>query len=250
MFNQFIEQPIEAALVFFYQLLGDQMGLAIIAITLIIRFILLPLTLPSLKSASKIKDLKPEIDKLKEKHGDDKQAFQMAQLELYKQHYINPASGCLPQIINLVVLIGLYRVLINFLQNGTIDGGSINSSFLWMNLTEPDKSYITPLLAGAAQFIMALMLLPATSTAAEKTLAASTKTKKDDKQAEDMTEMAQSMQQQMLFIMPIMTVFIALRFPSGVGIYWIVTTIFSIAQQYFVSGLGGLKTVPQRFFKK
>ena len=120
MFNQIIQQPIEKGLVFFYHLLGDNLGLAIIAITLLIRLVLLPMTLPSLKSANKIKNLKPELDKLKKAHGDDKQALQMAQLELYKSHNINPASGCLPQIVNLAVLIGLYRVLIDFLQSGQI----------------------------------------------------------------------------------------------------------------------------------
>jgi len=250
MFNQIIQQPIQSGLVFFYHLLGDNLGLAIIGITLLIRLVLLPMTLPSLKSANKIKSLKPELDKLKAIHGKDKQALQQAQLELYKKHNINPASGCLPQIINLIILIGLYRVLMDFLQSGQINGSSVNISFLWMNLGEPDKSYITPLLAGAAQFFMALMLAPATDTSAEKVLASQTETKKDDQKAEDMTDMASTMQQQMLFIMPIMTVVLALRFPSGVTLYWIVTTIFSAAQQYFISGWGGVEKYAKKFLKK
>ena len=250
MFNQFVQQPIQSGLVFFYHLLGNNLGLAIIGITLAIRLVLLPITLPSLKSAKKIKDLKPELDKLKAIHGKDKQALQAAQLELYKKHNINPASGCLPQIINLIILIGLYRVLIQFLQSGQINGGSVNISFLWMNLGEPDKSYITPLIAGAAQFFMALMLAPATDTSAEKVLASQTKTKKDDEKAEDMTDMASTMQQQMLFIMPIMTTVLALRFPSGVTLYWIITTLFSIVQQYFISGWGGIKHYAKKFLKK
>jgi YidC/Oxa1 family membrane protein insertase len=173
----------------------------------------------------------------------------MAQLELYKKHNINPASGCLPQIINLIILIGLYRVLIEFLGSGQINGSQVNISFLWMNLGEPDKSYITPLIAGAAQFFMALMLAPATDTSAEKLLASKTPTKSDDKKAEDMTDMASSMQQQMLFIMPIMTTVLALRFPSGVTVYWIITTLFSIVQQYFISGWGGVERYAAKVFK-
>ncbi|MFC1653690.1 YidC/Oxa1 family membrane protein insertase [Patescibacteria group bacterium] len=249
MFNQFIQEPINQGLVFFYHLLGDNLGLAIIAITLLIRFVLAPLTLPSLKSAKKIKDLKPDLDKLKKEHKDDKQALQMAQLELYKKHNINPAAGCLPQIINLIVLIGLYRVLLDFLASGNINGTTVNLNFLWMNLAEPDKTYAAPIVAGVIQFILALMLAPATDTAAEKTIAAQTKTKKDDKEAEGMSDMAQTMQQQMLFIMPLMTVVIALRFPSGVAIYWIITTLFSTIQQYFVSGLGGLEKYINKIFK-
>lgn len=241
MFNQIIQEPIKASLVFFYHILGDNLGYAIIAVTLVLRFLLIPLTLPSLKSAKKIKELKPEIDKLKELHPEDKQALQLAQMELYKKHQINPLAGCLPQIINLIILIGLYNVLLAFLKSGQINESTANLSFYWMNLAEPDKTYITPLLAGLTQFVLALMLMPATSTAAEKTLASQTKTKKDDQSAEDMTKMAETMQQQMLYIMPVMTFFISISFPSGLGLYWIVTTIFSAVQQYSISGLGGLE---------
>ena len=240
MFNTLIQQPIQASLVFFYHLLGGNLGFAIIATTLAIRLILIPLTLPSLKSAKKIQSLKPELDDLKNLHGSNKQALQIAQLELYKKHQINPAAGCLPQIVNLVVLIGLYNVLLQFLKTGTINSSSANLSFFWMNLAQPDHLYIIPLVAGVTQFILALMLMPATSTAAEKTLALQTKSKVDDKQAQDMSGMAETMQQQMLYMMPIMTVFISLKFPAGLGVYWIFTTLFSIVQQYSISGLGGL----------
>lgn len=241
MFNQVIQEPIKAGLIFFYHLLDGNLGFAIIVLTIALRFVLIPLTLPSLKSAKKIKDLKPELDKLKDIHGADKQALQLAQMELYKKNQINPLAGCLPQIINLVILIGLYNVLLTFLKSGQINGSVANLSFYWMNLAEPDRTYITPLLAGITQFILALMLMPATSTAAEKTLAAQTKTKTDDKNAQDMSVMAETMQQQMLYIMPVMTVFISISFPSGLGLYWIVTTIFSVVQQYSISGFGELK---------
>jgi YidC/Oxa1 family membrane protein insertase len=241
MFNTLVQQPIQASLVFFYHLLGGNLGLSILATTLVLRLLLIPLTLPSLKSAKKIQSLKPELDDLKRLHGNNKQALQIAQLELYKKHQINPAAGCLPQIINLIVLIGLYQVLLQFLQTGTINSSPVNLSFLWMNLAEPDHLYLIPIIAGLTQFILALMLMPATSTAAEKTLAVQTKSAVDDKQANDMSHMAETMQQQMLYLMPIMTVFISLKFPAGLGVYWIFTTIFSIIQQYFVSGLGGLR---------
>lgn len=250
MFNQIVLEPIKAGLIFFYHLLGNNLGFAIIAVTLVIRFVLIPLTLPSLKSAKKIKDLKPQIDKLKELHGNDKQALQLAQMELYKKHQINPLAGCLPQIINLVVLIGLYNVLLAFLKSGQINGSEANLSFYWMNLGEPDKTFITPLLAGLTQFVLALMLMPATSTTAEKTLALQTKSKKDDKKAEDMENMAETMQTQMLYIMPIMTIFISIKFPSGLGLYWIVTTIFSVIQQFSISGLGGLEKYTSLLTKK
>jgi len=225
--------------------------LAIIAITLIIRFVLVPLTLPSLRSAQKIKALKPKLDELKNKHKDDKVALQQAQLKLYQENNINPAAGCLPYILQLVILIALYQVLIDLFNNGNINGNAISPNFLWFNLTTPDTSYALPVIAGVTQLALALMILPGADTSAEKALAATTKTKTDDKKAEDMTQMAESMQKQMVIIMPAMTFFIALRFPSGLALYWIITTLFSIVQQYYISGWGGListyQTVKRKF---
>jgi len=200
-----------------------------------------------MKSAQKIKELKPKLDKLKQEHKDDKVALQQAQLKVYKENNINPAAGCLPYIAQLVVLIALYRVLIDFFQSGQLNGTQVELDFLWMNLGQPDTSYAAPIIAGVTQFFLALMILPGSSTAAEKTLAVSTPTKKDDKKAEDMSQMAQSMQQQMVFVMPAMTFFIALKFPAGLALYWIITTIFSIVQQYFISGLGGIETYAKKF---
>jgi YidC/Oxa1 family membrane protein insertase len=242
MFNTLAYQPIYNGLVFLYHLLGDNLGLAIIAVTLIIRFILLPLTLPAMRSAQKIKDLKPKLDELKQKHQGDKTALQQAQLKLYKENNINPAAGCLPYIVQLVVLIALYRVLIDFFQNGQLNGADVDLNFYWMNLGQPDNTYLAPIIAGITQLVLAVMILPGSDTAAEKAVASITPTKKDDKQAEDMSQMAQTMQQQMVFIMPAMTFFIALKFPSGLALYWVITTIFSIVQQYFISGPGGLVT--------
>ena len=229
MFNTLIYQPIFQTLLFLTNLFGGNLGLSVIALTLLILGALVPLTLPSLKSAQKLKSLQPELDKLKAKHGQDKQKLQLAQLELYKQHGINPAAGCLPNIVQLVILIAMYRVFMDFLaKNG--DSTTINLNFLWLNLTRPDPYYILPILAGISQLALSLMLAPAVEHHQEKTKA----------KTEDMQEMAQTMQQQMLFIMPVMTVVIALRFPSGLALYWIATTVFSTVQQYLLSGWGGL----------
>lgn len=235
MFNKILYQPILDALLFIHQYVGN-LGVAIIILTIGIRLVLLPVTLPSLKSATKMRDLKPEIDALKKKHGDDKQALQKAQMELFQKHQVNPAAGCLPQIVQIIVLIALYRVFIDFLQNGHIE----NTHFLWFNTTQPDPLYILPVLAALVQLVLALMIQPATSTAAEKTLAEQTEEKDDDKQAQDMEQMAATMQQQMIFLMPLMTGFIALRFPAGLAVYWVISTLFSAVQQYLVSGWGGL----------
>ena len=100
----------------------------------------------------KLQKLQPEMDKLKKIHTDKKE-FQKAQLELYKQHGVNPGAGCLPQIVQIVILIALYQVFMNFLNGGTVDGQAINMTFWWLDLSKPDKYYILPVLAGVTQLI-------------------------------------------------------------------------------------------------
>src|SRR3989344_1537779 len=226
----FIVNPINQLLIFLYGLTGNNLGFAIILLTLIIRAVLVPVTIPSLKSAKKLQELKPHLDRLKEKHK-DKQKLQLAQLEFYKQHGINPASGCLPQIAQLLVLIALYQVFIEFINAPGLNGQALNINFLWLNLGKPDPYYILPVLAGLSQLVFSLMMTSG--------LESHLKAPKDNK--ENSREMAQSLSQQLLFIMPAMTVLISLKFPSGLALYWVITTVFSLVQQYLVSGPGGLK---------
>jgi YidC/Oxa1 family membrane protein insertase len=229
----FLVNPIIASLGFLYSLTGN-LGIAIIILTVIIRSILVPITLPSLKSAKKMQSLKPEMDKLKHKIT-DKQKLQLAQLELYKKHGINPMAGCLPQIVQIIVLIALYQAFNTFMQNGN-GTGPLNMTFLWLDLSKPDNYYILPVLAGLSQFILSVMMLSGLETHVQ-----APKNKNEKQKEEDNLEMAQTMQQQMTFMMPLMTVVISLKFPSGLALYWFATTVFSVVQQYFVSGLGGLK---------
>ncbi len=225
------------ALIFFYNLFGGNLGLPIIAITLITKFILIPLVLPSMKSAKKMQDLKPALDKLKAKYKDKKE-LQLAQMALYKEQGINPAAGCLPQIVQIIILISLYQVFIDFIKQPSIGGLPVNPHFLFLNLTLPDKTYIMPVLAGVTQLIFSFMMLSGAESHVQNPK------KKDDKQKEENNlEMAQSMQQQMLYMMPLMTVIISLNFQSGLILYWVVSTVFSIVQQYYFSGLGGLRPV-------
>ena len=237
MFN-LINNSILKTLTFFYQFLGGNLGLAIIALTLFMRLILVPITLPSLRSAKKMQELKPLLDKLKKKYKNDKKKLQQAQMALYKQHNINPAAGCLPQIVQIVVLISLYRVLIDFIGQETINGLVLNIKFLWLDLSQPDPLYILPVLAGLFQLLFSI-----TMQSGLKTEVKAPKNKKKKQKEEDSLEMAQTMQKQMLYTMPLMTTIIALKFPSGLALYWTISTIFSLVQQLIVSGPGGLKPI-------
>ncbi len=230
-------------LTFLNQVTGS-LGLAIIVFTFLIRAALVPVSLPSLKAAHKMKTLQPEIKKLKQKHGKDTKAFQQAQLDLYKKYNVNPLAGCIPQLAQLAVLIFLYQALMKFLKGAE---GGISTDFLWFNLSHPDKTYILPVLAGLSQLVLSVMIAPGAEKKDEvPNDSKRKKVQKENEKEEDMAEMAQSMQQQMLFIMPIMTGIFALNFPAGMAMYWVITTLFSIGQQYYVSGWGGLVTYTKR----
>ena len=231
----FLINPITQLLIFLYSLTGNNFGFAIILLTLIIRGVLVPITLPSLRSAKKMQDLKPHLDNLKIKHKDDKVKLQQAQLDFYKEHGINPAAGCLPQILQLVILIALYQVFIKFIESGQVDGQAVNMSFLWLNLAHADPYYVLPALAGITQLIFSLMMQSGLESHMKPAKTKTAQAKEGDK-----LEMAETIQQQMLFMMPIMTTVIALKFPSGLALYWVVTTLFSLVQQYIISGPGGL----------
>lgn len=239
----FVHEIFQSLLLFLVDTTGS-LGFAIITLTFLIRSALLPITLPSLKSATKMRELQPELKKLQKKHGKDRKALQEAQLELYKKYNVNPLAGCIPQLAQLGVLILLYHEMLGFLNNPEI---MVNPNFYWLNLAVPDEKYILPVLAVVTQLILSLMIAPG----AEKrdivpNKSKSKKVQKENEKEENMADMAQSMQQQMMFIMPLMTGFIALRFPSGLALYWVATTLFSIGQQWYVSGPGGLVTYTQR----
>jgi YidC/Oxa1 family membrane protein insertase len=238
MYHNYIYQPILNSLLWLYQITGHNLGFAIILLTLVVRGVLIPFTLPQLKSAKKMAQLKPELDALKKKHGHDAKLFQQKQLEFYKTHNVNPAAGCLPFIAQFVVLIALYQVFMNTLGGNGM--GEISSQFFIWDLKSKDTTYILPVLAGILQFVMSLTILPAVENEPEKR--PGTK-----EQKEDVAEMATTMQQQMVFMMPIMTIIFSIQFPSGLALYWVITTAFSLVQQLLVSGPGALLTYAYKF---
>lgn len=236
----FITDPLLQFLLYIYSLIGN-FGLAIIAFTAVLRLVLVPLSVPAIKSQKKMQLLKPEMDKLKKLHGTDKAKLQQAQMELYKQHNINPVAGCLPYLLQFVVLIALYQVLDTFLHTKEINGVAVNTMFLWFDLSKPDNTYVLPILSGVTQLILSLMILPGVeSHNLVPDNAKSKKLKDENKKEDNALEMAEQMQKQMVFMMPVITGIAALNFPSGLAMYWVISTVFSIIQQWVISGPGGL----------
>lgn len=249
-----IADPILNLLVWFYDVSGN-LGLSIIALTVAIRLILVPIMNPSMKSMKKQRDLQPEITKLREKYKYDQKKLAAEQMALFKQHGINPASGCLSQIVMIMLLIALFSNIQAFTVHFDIDkvnsklytesiklapGESINTNFGYMDLSKPDPLYILALLSGVFQYIASKMMIPYIKKA-EK-VAEQTPAKSDD--------IAFQMQQQSLYMMPIMNIIIGVTLPAGVVLYIIVTTLFTVVQNYFVSGWGGMQPAIDFLAKK
>ncbi len=230
-----------------YRLTGS-LGLSIIALTIIVRAILIPIVIPSLKALKKQRDLQPELTKLKAKHKGDQRKMAEAQMELFKKHGINPTSGCLSQIVMIIVLIALFSVIqlfavkhdvtrinsnIYFESFKLAQDEKISTHFGYLDLGKPDPLYILALLSGILQFVASKMMMPFIEKA-EK-VAEKTEPKTDD--------IALQMQQQTLYMMPLMNVVIGIALPSGVLLYIVVTTLFTIAQNYFTTGWGGMTPI-------
>lgn len=244
-------QPILNALIFLYKVLFSNLGLAIIALTVLIRAVLSPIMNQQLRSAKKMQELSPELAKLKEKFKDDKQKLAQAQMELYKQNGVNPASGCLPQIVQLIILISLYQAFNLVIKpdglevvkklneslytfNKLPEVAALNLNFLYLNLSKPDLFHIPNfvgipgffvILATVFQFLSSKMMAPVVSK--EQKLALKTESKTDD--------MAGSMQKQMLYMFPLMTLIFGYSMPSGVMLYWFVFSLFSFLQQFIIN---------------
>ncbi|MFW0838160.1 MAG: YidC/Oxa1 family membrane protein insertase [Candidatus Komeilibacteria bacterium] len=228
LYHNILYQPLFNILVFFYDIIPvKDVGWSIILLTVVIRLLLFPLSKSSIESQKKLQDIKPELDALKEKHKDDKEAFGKATMALYKEKKINPASSCLPLLIQLPILFAVYQVLRVGLSNGSFDllysfvshPGVINSLFLgFINLAEPN--IVLAILAGLGQYFQSKMII---KTQPEKNNKASGK-----------ADLAGAMSKQMLYFMPIFTVFIGMSLPSGLALYWLVSILLTILQQYLV----------------
>jgi YidC/Oxa1 family membrane protein insertase len=201
---------------------GHNIGLVIILVTVIVRLILSPSMHKALKGQRSISAMQPKMNAIREKHKDDRVAQSKALMELYKEHNYNPMSSCLPTLIQLPILLALYRVFViglgnsdlaQYLYHGVHNPGIINPMFIWgINLAH--TSWILGIIAGLLQFWQTKMMF--------------SKMQKSN----DPTQNA--MQTQTLYILPALTVIISFRVPGGLPLYWIVTTLFAIVQQWII----------------
>jgi YidC/Oxa1 family membrane protein insertase len=226
-------QPLTNGLILFYNLLWQNMGLAIIGFSLFLRFATNPLTKPYMASMKKIKEVEPLVNKLKLKYKNDQKALMSAQTELYKQKGINPTAGCLPYILNIVIMIALFNVFTHVLSINSDSMEKLNN-LLYTPLNFSGISFPVPgpfiILAGLLQFLSAKMMAPVIKK--EEEIAKKTKGEADD--------VAVAMQSSMIYTFPLMTIFFGVKFPSGLALYWLLFSVFQMYQQYKSSGWGGL----------
>jgi YidC/Oxa1 family membrane protein insertase len=227
-FHVIFYQPILNLLVFLYNIIpGHDIGLAIIAMTVIIKVVLLPLSKQSIKSQKALQGLQPKIDELKKKYVSNKEELGRAMMRLYKEEKINPFSSCLPMLIQLPFLWAVFIVFRDGLSNQALKGiysfipqpGAINSVSLGLlDLSKPN--IVLAILAGAAQFWQAKML--------------STKRPEVKGPGAKDEDMMAIMNKQMIYFMPILTVVIGMTFPGGLALYWLVTTLLTALQQLYL----------------
>jgi len=269
-FDSVIVRPLATILVGIYQVLSFlhipySLGFSIVILTIIIRFILYPLISAQLKSSKKMQALTPHLSKLKERHKGDAKRMQTETMRLYKEHGVNPAAGCLPLIIQMPIIWGLYSLLQKVVTlNSHAVVSEVNkltyiSSF---KLTSPwDSSFFGfPLGQGPSNLLPTLgplvFLIPAITAILQflqskmlvspKAVSQNTSLKKDKKK----DDFASAFQAQSTYIFPVMIGFFSYSFPIGLSLYWNTFTVFGIIQQYKILGLGGLMDWRNKIWKK
>lgn len=222
-FKTILYIPFYNLMIFFAFLAHGSIGWAIIFVTLVIRAALWWPSIKAAKATTAMQALQPKINAIREKYKDDTQKLNEETMKLYKEAGASPLGCCGPMVIQLVVIWILYRVFFigfntnsyNLLYAFTPRPETIKTFFMGIDLSKPEH-WVLPILAGATQMLLSWMTMPKT----------------DPKQKADINTM---MSKQMTFIFPIMTIFIARNLASGLALYWVVTTLFSLGQQYYVN---------------
>ena len=207
--NRFIEvvgfmaRPLSVLLSFLYEFIQNY-GITILVFTLIVKVLLYPLHAKQVKSSVKMSEMQPKLKELQKKYANNKQELNVKMMELYRQEKFNPASGCLPALIQMPIIFGLFALLRNPMLY--IEGEEMiiatHESFLWVtDLSQPD-SIILPVLAALTTFI------------------SFTQTQAQQGNSFDANPMMGSMMKMMKYFLPVMILVMGRTFPAGLTIYW------------------------------
>ena len=232
-FNEVLYRPLFNGLIFLYNAIPPHdFGVAIILLTIIIRLILYPLNQKAIISQKAISQLQPQVKEIQSQHPTDKVKQSRLLMDLYKKNNVNPASGCLPLLIQLPILIALYRVFWNGLNPESLNGlyffvsrpEQIDPMFLGL-ISLAKANAALAILAGIFTFWQSKMMVGLQSSVGKG------------------SDFGAAMNKQMLYFMPLFTIFIAWKLPAGLTLYWVVTTLAGILQQYYVIKKNGKKII-------
>jgi YidC/Oxa1 family membrane protein insertase len=204
-FKRYLVYPLSLSLDFIADTLWGQYGLSILVVTIVIRFLVLPLNLKQYKSTKAMQKLQPELANLKKKYKDDAKKQQEETMKLFQQNNVNPLAGCFPLIIQMPILFALYYAIV-----GNPDIRS--HSFLWLELGEKDPFYILPILAAATTFIQQKVMSKYTPPNPQMNT--------------------------IMMIFPVMIFVMSMSFPAAMPLYWVYGNIFTIVQTHFIYGRG------------
>ncbi|MFA5995988.1 MAG: YidC/Oxa1 family membrane protein insertase [Patescibacteria group bacterium] len=239
-YNIVIYQPIFNGLIYLYHVLpGHDLGVAIIVLTIFIKLLLFWPSLSALKSQKKLQDTQPKIEEIRKKYKDNKEEQGRKLMEFYKENKVNPFSSCLPLIIQLPILIALYRAFFQGLQvdptTHLLAAGQVQHLYGYLaqiysvqpiNITmfgfldlAAKHNIVLAILSGAAAFFQAKTMQ------SQRPVVKSAGSKDED--------VATLMNKQMMYLLPIMTLVFGYQFPAGVTLYWLVSTLFSLGQQLY-----------------
>ncbi len=218
-------QPLLNILVGLYNLMGQDIGLAIIGLTIVIKLVLWPLSHKSLIAQKKLQIIQPQINEIKEKYKDNKEELSRALMNVYKDGKISPLSSCLPILIQLPFLIALYQVLmssfatlnVNLLYPFIANPGQID--VMWLNglldLSKPN--WPLAIITGVAQFWQAKQMSVVTAPSNVNVGG---------------SDISKIMSKQMLYLAPALTVFFGFTLPGGLMLYWLALTLLTVLQQF------------------
>nr|WP_272881150.1 YidC/Oxa1 family membrane protein insertase [Phascolarctobacterium succinatutens] len=179
------------------------LGLAIVLMTIIIKLIMYPLTQKQIQSTKAMMEIQPKMKALQEKYKDDKQRLNMELANLYKSEGVNPLAGCLPLLIQMPIMIGIFYGIRDYNYAAHPE---IVTSFLWLaDISKADPTYVLPVLSALTTFIQTKQTMPANGGGAQNKM--------------------------MMYFMPLFIGYISLTFPAGLVLYWVVMNIMQIAQQ-------------------
>lgn len=226
LFNEIFYKPLFNGLIFLYNIIpGHDMGVSIIILTVLIRLVLWPLTNKSIRNQKALTKIQPQIEETKKRLKNNKEEQARALMKIYSDNKINPLAGFLPLLIQIPIIIALWRVFLNSIN--------LDLNSLYSFIPAPDKiqpiflglidlshrSVVLAILAGGLQYFQTKMILPSSAKASGGKPAGA-------------SDFGQIMTKQMLYFGPILSVIIFWSLPAALPLYWVIVTLLTLLQQY------------------